>query len=121
MSSSDAQVPSHFPLSTYPTVLLETKLPYIIQIIKLRTKDSSVLVNAKLSLQSVVCHKERCVDPSYCVSLVRSPNPNQHVDDRWLQFDSLAHERVADKDIEHYIRRECTLLLGLTQRGRYYC
>jgi hypothetical protein len=133
MPSSDAQVAAHFS-STRPIlgiclkrygvssngtafkrttpidIPMEIGLPHFIQDDKM-AEDGPAFGNFKLSLQSVVCHKGISVESGHYISLVRSPDPNQEGEDKWLRFDDLARERVVDTNGEQFLREESPYLL----------
>ncbi|KAL9103493.1 MAG: hypothetical protein Q9163_001449 [Psora crenata] len=67
--------------------------------------------NFKLSLQSVVCHQGLSVESGHYISFVRSPDPENEGEDRWMRFDDLARERVIHIDIEEQLRGESPYLL----------
>ena len=131
--NNDAQVAAHFsstrPIlgiclkryavradgSTYkrPTIIdipLEIGLPHFIQDDKMAA-DGPAFGNFKLLLQSAVCHKGSFVDSGHYISLVRSPDPHEEGNNRWLRFDDLAGERVIETDIEQFLSEESPYLL----------
>lgn len=133
MPSSDAQVAAHFsstrPIlgiclkrygislngtafkrTTHIDIPLEIGLPHFIQDDKM-AEDGPAFGNFKLSLQSVVCHKGLSVESGHYISLVRSPDPHQQGEDRWLRFDDLARDRVTDTNVGTFLREESPYLL----------
>lgn len=131
--SNDAQVAAHFS-STRPIlgiclkrysvlpnghavkrktridIPLEIALPHFIKDDNM-TEDGPVFGNFKLSLQSVVCHQGESTESGHYISLVRSPNPDQPGEDRWMRFDDLAYERVAYTNVETFLLQESPYLL----------
>ena len=89
---------------------LEIGLPHFIQDDKM-SEDGPVFGNYKLSLQSVVCHQGFSTESGHYISLVRTPDPNQEGEDRWLRFDDLAKERVVYTNVEQFLREESPYLL----------
>ena len=89
---------------------LEIGLPHFIQDDKM-SEDGPVFGNFKLSLQSVVCHQGFSTESGHYISLVRSPEPNQEGEDRWMRFDDLAKERVVYTNVEQFLGEESPYLL----------
>ena len=131
--SNDAQVAAHFSSSrpilgiclkrysmlpngtavkrkTHIDIPLEIGLPHFIQDDKM-AEDGPAFGNFKLSLQSCICHQGVSVDSGHYISLVRSPDPQQNGEDRWIRFDDLAKERVTYTDVEQFLRVESPYLL----------
>ena len=131
--SNDAQVAAHFSSSrpilgiclkrysmlpngtavkrnTHVDVPLEIGLPHFIQDDKM-TEDGPAFGNFKLSLQSVVCHQGVSVESGHYISLVRSPDPQQNGENKWIRFDDLAKERVTYTDVEQFLNVESPYLL----------
>ncbi len=131
--SNDAQVAAHFSSSrpilgiclkrysmlpngtavkrkTHIDIPLEIGLPHFIQDDKM-AEDGPVFGNFKLSLQSVVCHQGVSVESGHYISLVRSPDPQQNGEDRWMRFDDLARERVTYANVEQFLGVESPYLL----------
>ena len=130
---SDAQVAAHFSSSrpilgiclkrysmlpngtavkrkTHIDIPLEIGLPHFIQDDKM-ADDGPVFGNFKLSLQSIVCHQGVSVESGHYISLVRSPDPQQNGEDRWMRFDDLAKERVTFTNVEQFLSVESPYLL----------
>jgi len=131
--STDAQVAAHFS-STRPIlgiclkrysilpngiaakrrtridIPLEIGLPHFIQDDKM-AEDGPAFGNFKLSLQSVVCHQGMSSESGHYISLVRSPDPNQAGEDRWMRFDDLAQDRVTYTNVETFLLQESPYLL----------
>ena len=131
--SNDAQVAAHFS-STRPIlgiclkrysmlangtavkrttridIPLEIGLPHFIQDDDM-TEDGPAFGNFKLSLQSVVCHQGISTESGHYVSLVRSPDPDPDVEDRWMRFDDLAGERVTYTNVETFLLQESPYLV----------
>ena len=131
--SNDAQVAAHFSSSrpilgiclkrysmlpngiavkrkTHIDIPLEIGLPHFIQDDKM-AEDGPAFGNFKLSLQSVVFHQGVSVESGHYISLVRSPDPQQNGEDRWMRFDDLAKERVSYTEVEHFLGVESPYLL----------
>ena len=89
---------------------LEIGLPHFIQDDKM-SEDGPVFGNFKLSLQSVVCHQGFSTESGHYIGLVRSPDPNQEGEDRWMRFDDLAKDRVVYTNVERFLREESPYLL----------
>ena len=131
--SNDAQVAMHFSSSrpilgiclkrysmlpsgtavkrtTHIDIPLEIGLPHFIQDDTM-AEDGPAFGNFKLSLQSMVFHEGVSVESGHYISLVRSPDPKQNGEDRWMRFDDLAKERVTYTDVEQFLRMESPYLL----------
>ena len=131
--STDAQVAAHFSSSrpilgiclkrysmlpngtavkrkTHIDIPLEIGLPHFIQDDKM-ADDGPVFGNFKLSLVSMVCHQGVSVESGHYISLVRSPDPQQNGEDRWMRFDDLAKERVTYTNVEQFLGVESPYLL----------
>ena len=131
--SNDAQVAAHFSSSrpilgiclkrysmlpsgaavkrtTHIDIPLEIGLPHFIQDDTM-TEDGPAFGNFKLSLQSMVFHEGVSVESGHYISLVRSPDPKQNGEDRWMHFDDLAKERVTYTDVEQFLRVKSPYLL----------
>ena len=67
--------------------------------------------NFKLSLQSVVCHRGNSVDSGHYVSIVRNSDPYTVENESWMRLDDLAKERVAEANIETFLKKETPYLL----------
>lgn len=133
MPSNDAQVAAHFSSTrpilgiclkrysmlpngaamkrkTHIDIPLEIGLPHFIQDDRM-AEDGPAFGNFKLSLQSVVCHQGVTTESGHYISLVRSPDPDQPSEDRWMRFDDLAKERVTYTDVETFLLQESPYLL----------
>lgn len=131
--SNDAQVAAHFSSSrpilgiclkrysmlpngtavkrkTRIDIPLEIGLPHFIQDDTM-AEDGPAFGNFKLSLQSVVCHQGVSVESGHYISLVRSPDPQQNGEDKWMRFDDLAKERVTYTNVEQFLAVESPYLL----------
>ena len=131
--SNDAQVAAHFSSSrpilgiclkrysmlpngtavkrkTHIDIPLEIGLPHFIQDDKM-ADDGPVFGNFKLSLVSVVCHQGISVESGHYISLVRSPDPQQNGEDRWIRFDDMAKERVTYTNVKQFLGVESPYLL----------
>ena len=131
--SNDAQVAAHFSSSrpilgiclkrysmlpngtavkrkTHIDIPLEIGLPHFIQDDKM-AEDGPAFGNFKLSLQSVVCHQGVSVESGHYISLVRSPDPQENGEDRWMRFDDLAKERITYTNVEQFLGVESPYLL----------
>lgn len=131
--SNDAQVAAHFSSSrpilgiclkrysmlpngtavkrkTHIDIPLEIGLPHFIQDDKM-AEDGPAFGNFKLSLQSVVCHQGVSVESGHYISLVRSPDPQENGEDRWMRFDDLAKERITYTNVEQFLGAESPYLL----------
>ena len=131
--SNDAQVAAHFSSSrpilgiclkrysmlpngtavkrkTHIDIPLEIGLPHFIQDDKV-AEDGPVFGNFKLKLQSIICHQGISVESGHYISLVRSPDPQQNGEDRWMRFDDLAKERVTYTNVEQFLGVESPYLL----------
>ena len=95
---------------THIDIPLEIGLPHFIQDDKM-AEDGPAFGNFKLSLVSSVCHQGVSVESGHYISLVRSPDPQQNGEDRWLRFDDLAKERVTYTDVEKFLAVESPYLL----------
>ena len=95
---------------THIDIPLEIGLPHFIQDDKM-TEDGPAFGNFKLSLQSIVFHQGVSVESGHYISLVRSPDPQQNGEDRWMRFDDLAKERVTYTDVEQFLGVESPYLL----------
>ncbi|CAD6582928.1 MAG: hypothetical protein ASARMPRED_001103 [Alectoria sarmentosa] len=131
--SNDAQVAAHFSSSrpilgiclkrysmlsngtavkrkTHIDIPLEIGLPHFIQDDRM-AEDGPAFGNFKLSLQSIICHQGVSVESGHYISLVRSPDPLQNGEDRWMRFDDLAKERVIYTNVEQFLGVESPYLL----------
>ena len=131
--SNDAQVAAHFSSSrpilgiclkrysmlpngtavkrkTHIDIPLEIGLPHFIQDDKM-AEDGPAFGNFKLSLQSVVCHQGVSVESGHYISLVRSPDPQENGEDKWMRFDDLAKERITYTNVEQFLGAESPYLL----------
>ncbi|KAL8951500.1 MAG: hypothetical protein Q9222_002527 [Ikaeria aurantiellina] len=131
--TSDAQVAAHFATSrpilgiclkrysfqangqavrrnTHIDIPLEIALPHFIHDDNI-SEDGSTFGNFKLSLQSAVCHRGTRVDQGHYIGLVRTHDPDDPFMDRWMRHDDLSRVRVADVDIDDFLRRETPYLL----------
>ena len=131
--SNDAQVAAHFSSSrpilgiclkrysmlpngtavkrkTHIDIPLEIGLPHFIQDDKM-AEDGPAFGNFKILLVSIVCHQGVSVESGHYISLVRSPDPQQTGEDRWMRFDDLAKERVTYTDVEKFLSVESPYLL----------
>ena len=131
--SNDAQVAAHFSSSrpilgiclkrysmlpngtavkrkTHIDIPLEIGLPHFIQDDKM-AEDGPAFGNFKLSLQSVVCHQGVSVESGHYISLVRSPDPQENGEDRWMRFDDLAKERITYTNVEQFLGVKSPYLL----------
>ncbi|KAL9023965.1 MAG: hypothetical protein Q9196_006856 [Gyalolechia fulgens] len=96
--------------SSFVDIPLEIGLPHFIQDDNM-LEDGPVFGNFKLSLQSAVCHQGTRVDSGHYIGLVRAFHAEDPTEARWLRHDDLAKERVADVDIEQFLRDETPYLL----------
>ena len=99
-----------FKRKTFIDIPLEIALPHFIQDDRM-AEDGPAFGNFKLSLQSIVCHRGISVESGHYISLVRSPPSDSPGGDVWLRFDDLAKDRVADTNIEQFLREESPYLL----------
>ena len=95
---------------THIDIPLDIALPHFIQDDKM-SDDGPAFGNFKLSLQSVVCHQGLSTESGHYISLVRSPDPDQEGEDRWMRFDDLAKERVVYTNVEQFLQQESPYLL----------
>lgn len=95
---------------THIDIPLEIGLPHFIQDDKM-SENGPAFGNFKLSLQSVVCHQGISTESGHYISLVRSPDPEQAGEDKWMCFDDLASERVIYTDVETFLLQESPYLL----------
>ena len=95
---------------TYIDIPLEIGLPHFIQDDTM-SEDGPAFGNFKLSLQSVVCHQGVSTESGHYITLVRSPDPGQAGEDRWMRFDDLAAERVMYTNVETFLLQESPYLL----------
>ncbi|KAI4177740.1 MAG: hypothetical protein LQ343_000204 [Gyalolechia ehrenbergii] len=96
--------------SSFVDIPLEIGLPHFIQDDNM-LEDGPVFGNFKLSLQSAVCHQGSRVDSGHYIGLVRAYHAEDPKEARWLRHDDLAKERVAEVDIEQFLRDETPYLL----------
>ncbi|KAI4131975.1 MAG: hypothetical protein LQ338_000959 [Usnochroma carphineum] len=96
--------------STYVDIPLEIGLPHFIQDDNM-AEDGPAFGNFKLSLQSAVCHRGTRVDSGHYIGLVRTMDSGDAEGNRWLRHDDLAKERVAEVNIEQFLREETPYLL----------
>lgn len=96
--------------SNFVDIPLEIGLPHFIQDDNM-LEDGPVFGNFKLSLQSAVCHQGTRVDAGHYIGLVRAFHAGDPTAARWLRHDDLAKERVAEVDIEQFLRDETPYLL----------
>ncbi|KAL8685142.1 MAG: hypothetical protein Q9218_007949 [Villophora microphyllina] len=96
--------------STHIDIPLEFALPHFIEDDSM-AEDAPPIGNFKISLQSAVCHRGKKVDSGHYIGLVRTPNPNDPHQDRWMRLDDLAPERVAEVEINQFLRDETPYLL----------
>ena len=95
---------------THIDIPLEIGLPHFIQDDRM-AEDGPAFGNFRLFLMSVVCHQGVSVESGHYISLVRSPDPQQNGEDRWMRFDDLAKERVTYTDVEQFLSIESPYLL----------
>lgn len=95
---------------TFVDIPLEIGLPHFIQDDEM-AEDGPVFGNFKLSLQSAVCHRGTRVDSGHYIGLVRTNDSGNAAESRWLRHDDLAKERVAEVNIDRFLRDETPYLL----------
>lgn len=95
---------------THIDIPLEIGLPHFIQD-DTTSENGPAFGNFKLYLQSVVCHQGISTESGHYISLVRSPDPEQTGEDKWMRFDDLAAERVIYTNVETFLLQESPYLL----------
>ncbi|KAL8956201.1 MAG: hypothetical protein Q9193_006208, partial [Seirophora villosa] len=96
--------------STFVDVPLEIGLPHFIHDDDMAA-DGPSFGNFKLSLQSAVCHRGPRVDSGHYIGLVRTVDFSNADESRWLRHDDIAPERVAEVNIDQFLREETPYLL----------
>ncbi|KAL8643841.1 MAG: hypothetical protein Q9226_008088 [Calogaya cf. arnoldii] len=95
---------------TYIDIPQEIGLPHFIQDDNM-AEDGPLFGNFKLTLRSAICHQGTRVDSGHYIGLVRTYDPKNPGEDRWIRLDDLAKERVAEVDIDRFLQRETPYLL----------
>ncbi|KAL9046410.1 MAG: hypothetical protein Q9206_007088 [Seirophora lacunosa] len=96
--------------STFVDIPLEIGLPHFIHDDDMAA-DGPSFGNFKLSLQSAVCHRGPRVDSGHYIGLVRTVDFSNADESRWLRLDDIAPERVAEVNIDQFLREETPYLL----------
>ena len=96
--------------NTFVDIPLEIGLPHFIQDDNM-AENGPAFGNFKLSLQSVVCHQGTRVDSGHYIGLVRALPLETSGESRWLRHDDLAKERVAEVNVDQFLREETPYLL----------
>ncbi|KAI4273849.1 MAG: hypothetical protein L6R35_006377 [Caloplaca aegaea] len=96
--------------STFVDIPLEIGLPHFIHDDDM-APDGPTFGNFKLSLQSAVCHRGARVDSGHYIGLVRTYDFSNTDESRWLRLDDIAPERVAEVNIDQFLREETPYLL----------
>lgn len=96
--------------SSFVDIPIEIGLPHFIQDDEM-AEHGPVFGNFKLSLQSAVCHQGTSVDSGHYIGLVRTVDPSDAGEARWLRHDDLAKERVTEVNIDQFLREETPYLL----------
>lgn len=95
---------------TYIDIPQEIGLPHFIQDDNM-AEDGPLFGNFKLALRSAICHQGTRVDSGHYIGLVRTYDAKKPGEDRWIRHDDMAKERVAEVDIDQFLRRETPYLL----------
>ncbi|KAL8861437.1 MAG: hypothetical protein Q9178_002310 [Gyalolechia marmorata] len=95
---------------TYIDIPLEIGLPHFIQDDDM-VEGGPLFGSFKLTLQSAICHQGTRVDSGHYIGLVRTDDPQNPGEDRWIRHDDLAKERVAEVNIDRFLRDETPYLL----------
>ncbi|KAL8662581.1 MAG: hypothetical protein Q9168_008238 [Polycauliona sp. 1 TL-2023] len=95
---------------TYIDIPQEIGLPHFIQDDNM-AESGPLFGNFKLTLRSAICHQGTRVDSGHYISLVRTYDPKNPGEDRWIRHDDMAKERVAEVDIDKFLHRETPYLL----------
>ncbi|KAI4251677.1 MAG: hypothetical protein LQ352_004720 [Teloschistes flavicans] len=96
--------------NTHIDIPLEFALPHFIEDDSM-AEDAPPIGNFKISLQSAICHRGTTVHSGHYIGLVRTPNPSNPYEDRWMRHDDLAPDRVAEVEINQFLRDETPYLL----------
>ncbi|KAL9577306.1 MAG: hypothetical protein Q9203_007515 [Teloschistes exilis] len=96
--------------NTHVDIPLEFALPHFIEDDSM-AEDAPPIGNFKISLQSAICHRGTTVHSGHYIGLVRTPNPSNPYEDRWMRHDDLAPDRVAEVEINQFLRDETPYLL----------
>ncbi|KAL8771576.1 MAG: hypothetical protein Q9209_003019 [Squamulea sp. 1 TL-2023] len=95
---------------TYIDIPQEIGLPHFIQDDDM-AEGGPLYGNFKLTLRSAICHRGNRVDSGHYIGLVRTYDPENPGEDRWIRHDDLAKERVAEVEIDQFLRAETPYLL----------
>ncbi|KAL9000006.1 MAG: hypothetical protein Q9169_001251 [Polycauliona sp. 2 TL-2023] len=95
---------------TYIDIPQEIGLPHFIQDDNM-AEDGPLFGNFKLTLRSAICHQGTRVDSGHYIALVRTYDPQNPGEDRWIRHDDMAKERVAEVDINQFLKHETPYLL----------
>ncbi|KAL8889578.1 MAG: hypothetical protein Q9215_003138 [Flavoplaca cf. flavocitrina] len=95
---------------TYIDIPQEIGLPHFIQDDNMAA-DGPLFGNFKLTLRSAICHQGNRVDSGHYIGLVRTYDPKNPGEDRWIRHDDIAKDRVAEVDINGFLHRETPYLL----------
>ncbi|KAL8734843.1 MAG: hypothetical protein Q9166_001195 [cf. Caloplaca sp. 2 TL-2023] len=97
--------------ATHIDIPYEIGLPHFIQDDNM-TEDGPLFGNFKLTLRSAICHRGTRVDSGHYIGLVRTYDSSRTPgNDIWLRHDDLAKERVAEVDIDQFLRDETPYIL----------